>query len=173
MRRLGIALLMVGAGLADELPWYMRETGMTPEGRLTFLEKGWWPCARQLAEGQSFTLDLNGDGRADTLIERRDGHLIETINGAATAHVVSLNGTGIVDRMIVYVDNDDHGKADEMEIRHYRDGYLRYAWFGENYDHDGVQIFDVKNWSYAGNWSLTSLEQRLVKTGGRLIEHPR
>lgn len=151
MRWLVIALLMVAAGFAEELPWYMRETAMTPEGRLTFLEKPWWPRARQLAEGQSFTLDLNGDGRPDTLIERRDGHLIETVNGAGTAHVVSLNGTGIVDRMIVYIDNDDDGKADEMEMRHYRDGYLRYAWFGENYDHDGVQIFDLKNWSYAGN----------------------
>jgi hypothetical protein len=151
MRRFVIALLMVAAGFAEELPWYMRETAMTPEGRLTFLEKGWWPRAQQLAEGQSFTLDLNGDGRADTLVERRDGHLIETIDGAGAAHVVSLNGTGIVDRMIVYTDNNDDGKADEMEIRHYREGYLRYAWFGENYDRDGIRIFDLKNWSYAGN----------------------
>ena len=45
-------------------------------------------------------------------------------------------------------DGDD--KADEMEIRHYRDGYLRYAWFGENYDHGGPQIFALKDWNYAG-----------------------
>ena len=51
MRRLVITLLMVGAGLADELPWYMRETAMTPEGRLTFLEKGWWPLAPSWVAG--------------------------------------------------------------------------------------------------------------------------
>ncbi|MEN6533591.1 MAG: fimbrillin family protein, partial [Bryobacteraceae bacterium] len=38
-----------------------------------------------------------------------------------------------------------------MELRHYKDGYLRYAWFGENYDWDGSQIFSLKNRSYAGN----------------------
>ena len=55
-----------GAGL----PWYMRETAMTPDGRLTFLNKPWWPRAKALAEGQSFTLDLNHDDRyrlGDTL----------------------------------------------------------------------------------------------------------
>ena len=65
--------------------------------------------------------------------------------------MVSLNGTGMVDRMVVYIDNDGDGKSDEVDLRHYRDGYLRYAWFGENYDKDGAQIFELKNWSYAGN----------------------
>src|SRR6185312_5642050 len=117
---------------------------------------------KALAEGKSFPLDLNKDGKPDTLIERRDGNIIEIIddsgrasdianNKADAAYVVSYKGTGLVDRMIVYIDNDGDGKADEMEIRHYQDGYLRYAWFGENYDHDGIQIFDLKDWSYAGN----------------------
>ncbi len=122
---------------------------------------------KDLKEGSSFTLDLNRDGRPDTLIERRDGNLIEIIddsghasdianNRSSAAYLVSLKSTGLVDRMIVYIDNDADGKADEMEIRHYQDGYLRYGWFGENYDGDGAQIFALKNWSYAGGSDFSS-----------------
>jgi hypothetical protein len=147
-------LLFAGALVAADLPWYMQETAMTPDGRLTFLSKSWWPRAEALTEGASFTLDLNHDGKPDTTVSRKSGHIIEEIAdgaGASKAYVVSLKGDGIVDRMVVYIDNDGDGKADEMELRHYQDGYLRYAWFGENYDHDGIQVFDLKDWSYAGN----------------------
>lgn len=148
-------------------PWYMQETAMSPDGRLTFLDKPWWPRAKALAEGEKFSLDLNHDGRPDTLIERKDGNIVEIIddsghssdianNKADAAYVVSFQGTGLVDRMIVYIDNDNDDKADEMEIRHYRDGYLRYAWFGENYDHDGQQIFALKGWNYAGGSDFDS-----------------
>ncbi len=71
-------------------------------------------------------------------------------NKADAAYLVSFKGTGLVDRMIVYIDNDHDGKADEMELRHYRDGYLRYAWFGENYDKDGAQIFALKKLELCG-----------------------
>jgi hypothetical protein len=163
----GAAICAAAAPPAGKLPWYMQETAMSSTGRLTFLEKSWWPRAKALAEGQSFSLDLNHDGRPDTLIERRDGNIVEIIddsghssdiasNNADAAYVVSLHGAGLVDRMIVYVDNDHDGKADEMEIRHYRDGYLRYAWFGENYDKDGARIFALKNWSYAGGSDFSS-----------------
>ncbi|HEX2973851.1 MAG TPA: hypothetical protein VHP11_16075, partial [Tepidisphaeraceae bacterium] len=77
----------------------MRETSMTHDGRLTFLEKPWWPKARALKEGDSFTMDLNRDGRPDTLVVRKGGHLIEAIddtgraadiwNKAGTAYLVS------------------------------------------------------------------------------------
>jgi hypothetical protein len=171
-RLLFIALFSVAIASATpekraKLPWYMQETAMSPNGRLTFLEKPWWPRAKALADGQSFSLDLNHDGRPDTLIERKDGNLIEIIddsgrssdianNKADAAYVVSFKGSGMVDRMIAYIDNDGDGKADEMEIRHYRDGYLRYAWFGENYDRDGQQIFALKDWSYAGGSDFDS-----------------
>ena len=161
------AIVVTAAPHAEKLPWYMQETAMTSNGRLTFLDKPWWRRAKALAEGKSFSLDLNKDGKPDTLIERRDGNIIEIIddsgrasdianNKADAAYVVSLKGTGLVDRMIVYIDNDNDGKADEMEIRHYRDGYLRYAWMGENYDKDGQQIFALKNWSYAGGSDFSS-----------------
>ncbi|HEY0307556.1 MAG TPA: hypothetical protein VGB94_05305 [Acidobacteriaceae bacterium] len=141
-------------------PWYMKATEMTSDGRLTFLDQPWWPRAKDLTEGQSFTLDLNHDGRPDTMITRKDGNIVEAIddsghasdiwNIADTAYVVSYKGTGIVDRMVVYTDNNQDGKGDEMEIRYYKDGYLRYAWFGENYDNDGEQIFHLTNWQYDG-----------------------
>ncbi|MDR3724635.1 MAG: hypothetical protein P4K83_09135 [Terracidiphilus sp.] len=147
--------------LKSKVAWYMNETAMTEDGRLTFLEKTWWPRAQKLREGESFTLDLNHDGQPDTLITRKDNNIVEAIddsghagniwNTADTAYVVSYGGTGIVDRMVVYSDNDNDGKADEMEIRYYRDGYLRYGWFGENYDKDGAQIFHLTNWQYDGN----------------------
>ncbi len=95
------------------------------------------------------------------MIIRQDGNIVEAIddsghaktiwNEADTAYVVSYKGSGIVDRMVVYTDNNQDGKADEMEIRYYQDGYLRYAWFGENFDNDGVQIFHLTNWQYDSN----------------------
>ena len=161
MLRALLSLVFVAAAAAQPLAWYMQETSMTADGRLTFLDKPWWSRARALKEGESFTLDLNHDGRPDTMIVRKEGNIVEAIddsgraadiwNQASTAYLVSYGGSGLVDRMVVYIDNDGDGKADEMELRHYRDGYLRYAWFGENYDKDGAQIFDLKNWSYAGN----------------------
>ena len=81
---------------------------MTADGRLTFLEKPWWPRAQALQEGESFTLDLNHDGRPDTMIVRKDGNIIEAIddsgraaniwNQVSTAYVVSYKGTGLVDQ---------------------------------------------------------------------------
>lgn len=152
---------VVSAELDKELPWYMKETSADTHGRLTFLDKPWWPRARGLAEGQSFTLDLNGDGKPDTVIERMGGNIIEAIddtgratsilNRVSTAYLVSYRGTGIVDRMVAYIDNDGDGKCDEMEVRYYQDGYLRFGWFAENRDSDGAQIFELNNWQYSGN----------------------
>jgi hypothetical protein len=153
--------LGASAAAPPKLPWYMQETAMTSDGRLVLFDKPWWPKAQALKEGESFTMDLNKDGRPDTMVIRKDGHIVEAIddsgkaadiwNQASTCYVVSYKGTGIVDRMVIYIDNDGDGKADEQELRHFQDGYLRYAWFGENYDKDGVQIFALKDWHYAGN----------------------
>ncbi|HEY3841429.1 MAG TPA: hypothetical protein VGL72_32885 [Bryobacteraceae bacterium] len=148
--KFAVLLLTLATLKAADLPWYMQETAMTGDGRLTFLRKTWWPRAQSLAEGDSFSVHSS----PNATVTRQNGHIVETIEdgpGASKAFVISFKGSGLVDRMIVYIDNDRDGKADEMEIRHYQDGYLRYAWFGENYDHDGLQIFDLKDWSYAGN----------------------
>lgn len=146
---------------AADLPWFMKETAMSSQGRLTFLDKPWWSRAKALTEGGSFTLDLNGDGRPDTLIQKQDGNIVEIIddsgkaqdlahNQSSAAYVVSLKATGLVDRMVVYIDNDGDGKADETDFRHYQDGYLRYSWFSENHDRDGAPVFMMRNWSYVG-----------------------
>ncbi len=76
----GAGTLAIAAPVTKELPWYMQETAMSPSGRLTFLDKPWWPRAKALADGQSFSLDLNHDGRPDTLIERSEGNIIEIID---------------------------------------------------------------------------------------------
>jgi hypothetical protein len=157
-----MAALTAEAQTAPRLPWNMRETAMTKDGRLTMLQKPWWTRARTLKEGQSFTLDLNHDGRPDTMITRKDDNIIEAIddsgraakiwNQASTTYVVSYNGTGLVDRMVSYIDNNNDGRADEVDLRYYKDGYLRFTWIGECYDGcDASQIFDLKNWQYSGN----------------------
>ena len=154
-------LSSIGVMMAADLPWYMQETAMSADGRLTFLNKPWWPRAKALPEGGSFTLDLNHDGRPDTLIQKKDGNIVEIIddggqakdlatNESNAAYVVSLKATGLVDRMVVFIDDDGDGKADETEIRHFQDGYLRYSWFTEDHDHVGGQVFMLKNWSYVG-----------------------
>jgi hypothetical protein len=154
-------LSSIGMMMAADLPWYMQETAMSADGRLTFLNKPWWPRAKALPEGGSFTLDLNHDGRPDTLIQKKDGNIVEIIddggqakdlatNESNAAYVVSLKATGLVDRMVVFIDDDGDGKADETEIRHFQDGYLRYSWFTEDHDHVGGPVFMLKNWSYVG-----------------------
>lgn len=156
-----IAVLATAALGQAALPWNFRETAMSADARLSFLAKPWWPRAQALEEGGSFTLDLSGDGKADTLIRKQDGNVIEIIddsggragridNQSSSAWLVSLKGTGLVDRMVVYIDNNGDGKADEQEFRHYQDGYLRYAWFAEDYDNGGQPVFAMRNWSYAG-----------------------
>ena len=102
-------LLFIAAAGAQKLPWYMQETAMTADGRLTFLDKPWWPKAKALKEGESFTMDLNHDGRPDTMVTRKEGNIIEAIddsghaadiwNQASTAYVVSYKGSGLVDRI--------------------------------------------------------------------------
>ena len=61
------AVLLCSVSLmAADSPWYMQETAMSADGRLTFLNKPWWPRAKALPEGGSYTLDQNRDGRPDT-----------------------------------------------------------------------------------------------------------
>ena len=164
-RRLALCLLVLAAypvrAQAAVQPWWQRETTMTPTGRLTFLDKPWWPRARALKDGEQFTLDLNGDGRPDTVIARVGGDIVEAIddtghadkiwNQISTTYVVSYNATGLVDRMVSYIDMHHTGRANEVEIRYFRDGYLRYAWFADSFGGDAARIFALKRWQYAGN----------------------
>jgi len=146
---------------ASARPWWQRETEMSREGHLTLLEKSWWPRAQALKEGEKFELDLNGDGKSDTIITRMDGDIVEAIddtghaaniwNQVSTTYVISYNGSGLVDRMVSYIDTQHTGKASEVELRYFRDGYLRYAWFANSFGGDAAKIFALKHWQYAGN----------------------
>ena len=142
-------------------PWWQRETAMQKGGVLTLVQKPWWPRAQALQEGERFPLDLNGDGRHDAAVARIDGDIVEAIddtghaadlwNHVSTTYVVSYGGSGVVDRMVSYIDNHHEGHASEVEIRYFRDGYLRYAWFARSFEGDAAEIFAIKRWQYAGN----------------------
>ena len=134
---------------------------MQKGGLLSLTHKPWWPRALALKEGERFELDLNGDGRPDTVVTRLDGDIVEAIddtgrakdiwNRISTTYVISYNGTGVVDRMVSYIDASHQGRASEAEIRYFRDGSLRYAWFANSFGGDAAQIFALKRWQYAGN----------------------
>jgi hypothetical protein len=147
--------------LAAPLPWWQRETALSDDGRLMLDGKPWWPRAKALKEGERFTLNLGGGERPDVVIARVGNDIVEAIDdtGAAkdvwnlvsTTYVVSYNGSGKVDRMVSYIDSAHRGKADEVELRYFRDGYLRYAWFAKSFGGDAASIFALKRWQYAGN----------------------
>lgn len=146
---------------AAEATWWHRETALSPDGRLDLSTKPWWPRAEALKEGERFTVHLSGDGRPDSIITRLDGDIVEAIDSTAhaaeiwnkvsTTYVVTYKGLGPVDRMVAYIDDGHTGRASEIELRYFRDGYLRYAWFGRSYGGDASRIFAVKHWQYAGN----------------------
>jgi hypothetical protein len=158
---LSLSMVAAASGERAATPWWQRETAMTKDGRLTFLDKPWWPQAQKLKNGERFTLDLNGDGKPDTVVTRIDGDIVEAIddtgratniwNKVSTTYVVSYRGTGIVDRMVSYIDGHNSGVASEMDIRYFRDGYLRYAWFAESFGGNAANIFAMNHWQYAGN----------------------
>ena len=158
-----------GAGLAAgqdvKGPWWMRETALTREGKLDLTSKPWWPRAAGLRVGEQFIVDAQGEAKDRMLVRRerittRDGKTVEAIvwviddggDGSALrggdqindCYVADYNGDGVVDRMVDWIDNDNDGVPDEMDIRYFTNGALNYCWFGADYDHDG------KMWSLAG-----------------------
>jgi len=158
---IGASFMASAARAADSQPWWQREIALSPDGRLDLRTKSWWPRAEALKEGEQFTLDLNGDGRPDTLVTRLDGDIVEAIdttgraaqiwNKVSTTFAVSYKGLGPVDRMVSYIDDVHADRASEVELRYFRDGYLRYAWFGRSYGGDASRIFAMSRWQYAGN----------------------
>lgn len=61
-------------------------------------------------------------------------------------YVVDYDCDGVVDRIVDYIDDDGDDDPDEMDIRYFVGGELRYCWFGTDLDDDSVM------------WSLTGYE---------------
>ncbi|NQT11286.1 MAG: hypothetical protein HQ582_00965, partial [Planctomycetes bacterium] len=64
-------------------------------------------------------------------------------------YVVDYDRDGKVDRLVDYMDNDDDGQADEMEMRYFSGGQLRMAWFGVDVDQDG-HMWNASCYEYRG-----------------------
>ena len=147
------------SSLISDIQWWERVT--TPEGDvLSFANKEWYAKALDLSKGASYPVDYDHDGDPDILIVR-DGDamvmIVDDNDNMASSNplgdkiddcwVVDRDGDALVDRMVDYIDNDGNGRSDEMEIRYYEKGRLRWAWFWEDLDGDEL-MWDVQDYEY-------------------------
>ncbi len=153
------------AGQEDRRLDWMQETALTQDGKLDLIAKSWWPRARELKVGEAFRLFPKCPESYDQLVRKEhvkirsgkeldaivwiiddggDGSLERGGDQVNDCYVADYNCDGVVDRMVDWIDNDNDGTPDEMDIRYFDGGRLNYCWFGVDYDHDG------KMWSLAG-----------------------
>ncbi|MDD8019734.1 MAG: hypothetical protein PHU81_00910 [Acidobacteriota bacterium] len=145
--------------------WWMKQTAMSTNGRLISLKsKKWWKKALALEPGESFIIQERGEAKDRMLVRAEafqadDGYLAEVLtwiidddaNGSLLTggdysqdcYLYDLNRDGLVEVMIDYVDEDDDGQADFMEIRLYERGYLSLMWGGYDYEKIG-EIFKFR-----------------------------
>ena len=69
--------------------------------------------------------------------------------GDSDCYVADYGRDGVVDRMVDYLDNDGDGDPDEMDIRYFVDGELRYCWFGDDVDDDSA-MWSLSGYEYGG-----------------------
>ncbi len=155
--------LTLGDGASG--PWWMAHTSLTESGGLRLDGMPWWDRAVALELGDSFLLE---DGRC--LVRResfkvRSGKTVDAIvwvldddedgsleNGGDTdsdCYVADYGRDGAVDRIVDYIDDDGDGDPDEMDIRYFVGGELRYCWFGVDIDDDGV-MWSLRGYEYGG-----------------------
>ncbi|MCC6144464.1 MAG: hypothetical protein IT368_11720, partial [Candidatus Hydrogenedentes bacterium] len=145
-------------------PWWICETALDSKGALDLTAKPWWPRAATLESGQSF---IEGDvslvrretfedarGRQQDAIvwvidDDRDGSLADGGDRDSDCYVVDNDRDGRVDRMLDYIDDDGDNDPDEMDIRYFVDGELRYCWFGIDYDDDSA-MWSLRGYEYGG-----------------------
>jgi hypothetical protein len=146
-------------------PWWMAETALSSTGALRLDTKPWWDKARALEVGESFLVDGGGslvrrevfEDRAgktqDALVwvidDDEDGSLEAGGDVHSDCYVVDYGRDGTVDRMVDYIDNDGEKIPDEMDIRYFVDGELRYCWFGMDLDGDG-HMWSLRGYEYGG-----------------------
>ncbi|MGZ4887050.1 MAG: hypothetical protein ACXVJK_04800 [Candidatus Aminicenantales bacterium] len=153
------------AGQETQGPWWMRQTMLTPEGKFASLKtRRWWKKAMTLKPGQSMILDVSGEAKDKMLVRREmiplhggppvdtiiwvidddgDGSVQKGGDRDSDCYVIDYGADGIVDRMVDYIDDNNDGRADEMDVRFFKDGVLSYAWFGVDIDRDGA-LWNIK-----------------------------
>ncbi len=158
------------AGESADGRWWMRETALTADGLLDLRSKPWWERAQALPVGEGFVVPAEGPAKDRMFVRRerittRAGKQMDAIvwiiddneDGSALTggdlhsdcYVVDYDGDGLVDRMVDWIDNDDDGIPDEMDIRYFRDGRLNYCWFGMDLDGDG-HMWSLTGYEYGG-----------------------
>lgn len=155
----------VRLGQETQGPWWMGETALTATGGLRLDTKPWWSKATALEVGESFLTD---DGRIlvrrETFSDRggrardavvcvldddEDGSLANGGDRDSDCYVADYNRDGAVDRMVDYIDDDGDNDPDEMDIRYFVDGELRYCWFGMDLDDDD-SMWSLSGYEYGG-----------------------
>lgn len=160
-----IFTLAMSAYAAKPAPWWQAETVMGTSGTLRLDDKPWWPRAKALQAGEQFVvaseLAKAGEGAGPTrglmLIRKEkianpkygaemivwilddDGDMNEVNpapDGDSDCYVADYNCDGVVDRVLDRIDNDGDNQPEEMEVRYFREGKLRYAWLALDLDGD-------------------------------------
>lgn len=157
----GILTLSIVSAAAGALPWWQAETAMGTSGTLRLDDKAWWPRARALKVGEQFVVRSTQPGGGLMLVRKEkaanpkygemivwilddDGDMNEADPKPDTDSdccVADYGCDGTVDRILDTIDNNHDNIQDEMEIRYFRDGRLRYAWIAFDLDGDGHTWF--------------------------------
>lgn len=147
-------------------PWWMQETALTPAGGLRIDTKPWWADAARLEVGASLPLPDNrsllrreifkdrGGKERDAIVwvidDDEDGSLAQGGDRDSDCYVADYGRDGTVDRMVDYIDDDGDNDPDEMDIRYFVGGELRYCWFGVDLDDDSA-MWSLAGYEYGGD----------------------
>jgi len=159
------------AGQGKDGPWWMRQTVLTKEGKLSLKDKPWWPRAAKLKVGEQFIVEAQG-GLKDRMLVRRekfrnrsarveaivwiidddgDGSVAMGGDGDSDCYVVDYGCDGTPDRMLDWIDDDGDNDPDEMDVRYFVGGELRQVWASIDYDDDNL-MWNLAGYEYAGNF---------------------
>lgn len=131
---------------------------------LSFINMSWYSKIYKLHTPNNIFIDIDNDGDPDVLIYTDKSNVVMIIDDndnmlytdkegdiVDDCWVVDRNGDGLVDRVIDYIDNDGDDQADEMDIRYFKKGKLKWGWFWEDKDNDG-KMFNLVNYEYGSAW---------------------
>jgi len=155
------------AGQEARGSWWMQETALTTDGKLSLSGKPWWPQALELRPGEQFTVDPGGrmivrresltrrEGPSDAIVwvidDDADGSVAQGGDTDSDCYVVDYGRNGLVDRMVDYIDDDGDQDPDEMDIRYFVDGALRQVWCGLDLDDDNA-MWDLVAYEYSADF---------------------